>query len=290
MANVNHVDEPPLIQFDETIAFHGFALPQAILQAAEMARSESEIPRSKWRIEPIEFPVSVRGQDSRIDVVFRDEESNPSIIVGECKRTNSEYSEWCFCRYRRTGPSANDPLIAQRVQRPQRYPKETRAIVAPFEAQRSAVCHLGLVVPGKKATPRQLETRPQQQIEDACAQVCRGLSGLTNTLTQFPSLLDGKELTTIFPVVFTTARLWVGNPQLWNADLTTGKPPPTAGLEQVDWLFYQYPMSPGLMHDVRLGKEPDSLAEFVTSKSLRTISIVHAARVKEFFQWFNPKI
>lgn len=290
MGNSEQFNEPPLKEFNETIAHHGFALPQAILQAAELARGESEHPRSKWRIEPIEFPVSVHGQDSRIDLLFRDEESNPSIVIGECKRTNPEYSEWCFCPYRRTGPSHNDQLIAQRIHRPRLYRREIQATIAPISLQRSEVCHLGLVVPGKKATGRQAETRPQQQIEDACAQVCRGLSGLTNTLAQMPTLLDGKELITIFPVVFTTARLWVGKPDLWRADLTTGNPPPADELEQVDWLCYQYPMSPGLMHDVRLGKEPESLPEYVASKSLRTIVVVHAARAKEFFQWFSPKM
>jgi len=250
--------------------------------AASQAREEDNDGfRSPWVLEPTEFPVSVQGSDTRIDFILRHAVVG-SLLVAECKRTNPAYSEWCFCRSAWVARDYADWMYVQRLLRaPQQLGVSARvAKLQHFQGK----YNLGIEVKGKAKGDNSSEP---QSMEKAFGQVCRGVSGLVEHLNRYPDALGEKNAIDILPVVFTTARLWTSDVDLKLADLRTGAPAPVTSLKKVDWLFCQYPLSPGLMHSLGLAHSPQNLSEFLL-ESLRTIAVVRATAAKNFFRDFNP--
>jgi hypothetical protein len=119
----------------------------------------------------------------------------------------------------------------------------------------------------------------RQAIEDAATQVCRGLNGLVN----FCARTMAVRTPVFLPAIFTTARLWVSDINLADADLATGTFPSNSGeLKEVTWLLYQYNQSPGLKHAVISKDKMDGLEGYFYSESARTIAVVGASGIEDF--------
>jgi hypothetical protein len=292
MSDTEHTEAtPPVSSFNDTLKRHGYALPQAILQAAALAnhRSDQEWGTSMWQMEQTEFPVSVQGFDTRIDLVLRSFVRNgtqSALMACECKRANPAYSAWCFCKYRRfvnKATGAYDNFYAQQIHSPNQGSDGLFVASVPLTGIQSSAYHLGLET---KVEAKGDPAPENDQIEKACTQVCRGVSGLVEHYASHPKLVDTPH--TILPVIFTTANLWVSDVSLWEADLVTGHPPEVKELKAVDWVHYQYVMSPGLFYEHARHVEPKTLTDFFVTRALRTITIVHASKAETFFRTFNP--
>jgi hypothetical protein len=146
--------------------------------------------------------------------------------------------------------------------------------------------HIGL--PMKSRDPKGDSSNSRNAIEDAVAQVCRGLNGIIEILTSKKELLS-QERTRIFPVIFTTARLWTSECELSSAKIEDGTLElPEEDLCEQDWIYYQYHMSPGLKHSAPLGQHPTRLWELLGYEYIRTIPVVTAGAIESFLKCFDP--
>src|SRR5205823_5646874 len=70
-------------------------------------------------------------------------------------------------------------------------------------------------------------------IEEAAAQVCRGMNGLVGFFASNAHLLPAGDKAILLPVVFTTAEVWTTDVDLGAADTITGKLPDNIAATQV---------------------------------------------------------
>jgi hypothetical protein len=127
-------------------------------------------------------------------------------------------------------------------------------------------------------------------IEDAAGQCMASLNGMIQGYRRHPKRLALDDQVTLLLVIFTTARLWVSNVNLGGADLATGDLTQQATLKQVDWLYYQCPVSLGMKHDAPPadGRET-ALSEILRSEYIRTIAVVSALATAKFLQAADPE-
>jgi hypothetical protein len=122
-------------------------------------------------------------------------------------------------------------------------------------------------------------------IEEAAAQVIRGLNGLVNKLAMSQSMFGEQKLAVFLPVVFTTAKLWVCDARLEQADLLTGNIDISSStLRPAPWVAFHYPVSPGLKHSVAPKNAEQLLWESYVSEHLRTICVVGDDAIEEFLR------
>ncbi len=98
---------------------------------------------------------------------------------------------------------------------------------------------------------------------------------------------DHRPDTTLMGAIFTTANLWATDADLGESDLRTGNIDSSKiHLQPRDWLYYQYPVSPGLKHSAERGSQPREFADLLEVDYLRTIAIVNAGGIGSFFDSF----
>jgi hypothetical protein len=86
-------------------------------------------------------------------------------------------------------------------------------------------------------------------------------------------------------VIFTTARLWVTEGDLTEADLASGRLPEDWGvLKSVPWLWFSHNQSPALRHQVPSANAPDGfeLSRTLQTEYIRTIAVVGRQGIDEF--------
>ena len=94
--------------------------------------------------------------------------------------------------------------------------------------------------------------------------------------------------TKLMPVIFTTAKLWTSTTNLANAYLSQGTiSADQVNLQQVPWLFLQYPVSPSLQNDFAAETAVSEFAKLLDSERMRSIAIVNAEGIDSFFQEFH---
>jgi len=84
-------------------------------------------------------------------------------------------------------------------------------------------------------------------------------------------------------VIFTTAKILATSAPLTEADLTTGEldtlDPP---LQEVPWVWYDYPQSPGLKHSVVFEDPSTDLKRVLEREFVRRVAVVSPAGIKYF--------
>jgi hypothetical protein len=268
--------------FMRTLNAHGYVFQYSVL---ELARALYSDKLSSWMFEVAEFPVEVRGFGTRIDFLLR-HHSAPVCLLAERKRANPALKDWCFARapYVRRNRSREKLLIECAVGDGTSF----------FHA--SAVC--GAQIANAYHIAREISCREKGDsggsgrgvIEEAATQICRGLNGLLEFLAKHPQSLLKEGRVLLLPVIFTTARLWTSDANLAGGDLVTGSLNAVKdSLTQVDWLFYQYPQSPGIKHSWSPKLFPEALGELSDSEYIRSIAVVSAAGIEDFMKWSsNP--
>jgi hypothetical protein len=266
--------------FHKLLNQHGHGFHFAVLREVQRLFDGRQ---SRWVFEVAEFPVSVRGADTRVDFVLRHPD-RPFYIVGECKRANPALANWCFVHapYTRRDQRQEGIYVDRLSWRDNRSmnPVEVAEIAYTSEAY-----HVALEA--KTGAPGDAVGRGRGEIDEAATQVLRGVNGLIETFARAKVPANDEKF--LIPVVFTTARLWVTDADLAAADLRTGN----LREDQVSllpklWVAYQFPTSESLKHEVarRFPLHPD-LSKALASEYVRTVQFVAPDGIPQYLSYLS---
>ena len=175
-----------------------------------------------WEVKALEYPVSLQGQDTRIDIVLREKASTSPELYGlvECKRADPSYICWLFAA---PGLPSGDALCSTLGFEC----RETRSD-QPYQVRRLLTqLHFKVVtydakrwLEAKRGSDKRAST--PQNIENAFGQVLKGVGGFA--LEQLDQRSKSRALFKTFfvPIVITTASLYVANYRPEDVDLGTG--------------------------------------------------------------------
>jgi hypothetical protein len=255
--------------FEAALNRHGYALQYAVAQSAkELARFGS----SNWFPFVPEFPVSVQGAGTRIDLILK-HGRKPSYLVVETKRVNPALAYWCFARAGSTGFA---PVV---------YSEILLKVRGQFRSKVRELHGSDVIfdVAVEASTGEQGDACESSRgaIEDAVGQVCHGLNGL---IEYFRDNSHGDEENfEFFPVVVTTAELLTTSKPLTGSDLKTGTVALDGDVQSRPWVYLRYPQSPGLKHSVRSSiAGTTELGEALRLMFWKSVAIAQADKVEEF--------
>ncbi len=281
------VDMHDIVEARRALDHHGFGLQYAIVRRAEQLLDAN---RSPWTLQGCEFPIVLNGHTTHVDFILshRERRTSPIYLVAECKRVNPAYSNWLFVRAPYTTRNPRKELYIERVATSEigKGISSTQ-----FLEHAEEVYHVGLEVKGREKGDPSGEAKGA--INGAITQVFRGTNGLAQTLVAKGHLLPSHAMY-LMPVIFTTARLLVSAVDLGEADLSAGARLPEATIRQVDWLWFQYHVSPALKHEYPHVTERNSeifplfdkkISDMLTQEYARNVAVVSARGLDSFLCW-----
>ncbi len=238
--------------FAKALNRHGYAFQYRTLKTAHDA-SGSGTHAPGWIFQVAEFPVEVRGRQTRIDYLLQ-WQNHPTYLVVECKRANPKLKRWCFAKapYVVRGISENH-VFAEQV----RFDKSTNRLLANTfkEGVHHGKYHLAFEMRVQGERGDEEGSKGRGDIEDAATQVSLGLNGLIESLRTFESEFAEGDVMTFLPVIVTTATLFVSDVDLTTASLDIGEvDASTLNLQEQGWVIYQYPVSPGIKHSLPVSR------------------------------------
>lgn len=287
MSSQSQTNEPALKKrFQNTLNRHGYGFQYSVLNLAAKLCDENE---SNWIFEAAEFPVQTQGNGTRIDFILKLRRGVNLYLLAECKRANPALSDWCFAKapFVRRNRTAYEPMFLEHTQitGPGQISSAARELFDLKEAY-----HIALEIKSDKAGDP--ESAGRGVIEEAATQVCRGLNGMVEFLSQNMQVLRERTDAVFLPVIFTTANLWASKADLSATDLRSGN----IDLQNTDftskpWVFYQYHTSPGVKHSFSPVERPPAIGVLMESEYVRTIAIVSASGIEQFLKWTsNPDL
>jgi hypothetical protein len=245
---------------------------------------------TEWRVTASEYPVSLQGEDTRVDIVLRAVAPvHPELYaLVECKRADPEYVCWLFgapglpygnalcttlgieCRE----AWSDRPLQITRLLPQIHFKLPTYQVKSWLEAKTRA---------GKRvSTP--------QNIENAFVQVLRGLEGFATEQVDQRQKSQNTFETFFIPIVITTASLYVASYEPKDIDLSTGKVSKgkvlfgtkSQPLEE-EWVLVDYGVgenvAPKPIPHNYVGVDPAELQKY----KIRSIFIVNSRSIIPFF-------
>lgn len=208
---------------------------------------------------------------------FQVERCRPTgIFSGECKRVDRKFSRWGFVH----SPLGEQEVVFDRfIFRP---PNDLRAEpVVGYPGPGGRPYHLGLAIKKGEETGDSAQ-QGKNAINDATAQVLRGVGGLINHVF---GPRDGERPVqdyAFLPVIFTTAELWVTEKDISSAQLTTGDVQNVES-EKKDWIWFNHNRSPRLRHGLKsAGSKADNLADALRVEFTRSVAIVSVEGIDSF--------
>lgn len=282
--------------FANTFNRHGFGFQYSVINLAIALHEKRDLDEkrvSAFYFEASEFPVEVKGNSTKIDIILaRGTVGNlhdyPLNLICECKRADPALSNWCF---------ASAPF----TRRSQLNGERERAIIESIWRE-SGSCYTGarttfpikayhLAFEIKSDMKGDGKGSNKSAIEDAAGQVSRGLNGFIEAITRNPILIKKYNKLDLLPVIFTTAQLYVTDIDISQADIQTGKLSLSASdVKSVSWLYYQYPISPGLRHIIQRNADPKSISDVLKYEYVRTIAIVNPNGIEEFLKEMSEQM
>lgn len=270
--------------FNRVLNSHGYGFHYAVIKTASDLYSNR---KSLWTFEAAEVPVETQGASTRIDFVLQRrgpyyDDQAPFYIVAECKRANPSLSNWCFAKAPYVGRSrSHEPYIIENVEV---NGNAFRGVRGKSYSLVDDAYHIAVEV---RSNAKGDASGPGRgNIEEAVAQVCRGLNGLIRSL---PSVIKSEGTVVsadLLPVVFTTADLFVTDADLSSAEISSGEIDLTKSkFESRQWVVLQYHMSPGLKHDLFIKPQVGGLSEFLDLEYIRSVPIVNYKGVEAFLLW-----
>lgn len=261
--------------FRKTLNAHGHGFHYAALRSVEAIRRNPP----HWHVAVAEFGVEVRGRDTRVDLIIQ-KGSQPFYLLVECKRANPAVAYWCFARA--SWPRADDLASMSFVE------VLTRSETGTCSTNLARILHTDRayqvaleVRTGKKGDA---DGRGRGAIEESLGQVCRGFNGFLEFLATRDDITPVGSSTYVLPVVFTTAKLLVSPVELGTADLLSGELEQSMQLEERDWVWLDYPQSPGLKHTITHKSVEPRLAEVFYSEFMRRVAVVSASGIENFLR------
>jgi hypothetical protein len=281
-------------QFERELNRHGYGFQYRVLEHIRQLHAKKQ---SSWVFEAAEFPAEVQGKGTRIDFILKFKETR-LFILGECKRINPKFSNWCFIkapyvRRNRTSESYFVDHVEFDQHDPHNVCRVTGEKLTDWISD-DRTYHIGLVVKSQ-STKGESGKLENDAIEQAATQVCRGLNGLIELLPKRPRLIktEAKDSViyagvTFLPVIFTTAKLYTCDCKLTSSNLEDGKLNLSGEkLSQKDWIFFQYNISPGIKHSGKPVKISDKFGEILDYDYVRTIPIVAPNGIAKFLAYFE---
>ncbi len=275
---------------------HGYGFQYAVLKTAQTCFEQRISP---WIFEVAEFPVEVNGISTHVDFILRNR-NEPFFIVAECKRADPALSDWCFVK---------TPYVSRKTSGKEKIVREV--LISRNASGDPPTVNLEWVLGSNEIYRLAFEIKRGKkgdgkfgrgQINDGITQVLRGHNGLFDFFAsklqktkQMPLGKSSRESTyaAFLPVIFTTAKLWVSNVDLSEADINTGKIDlPPDSLEERDWLLYHYSQTPDISHALSSFSKIDELSDALYFEYTRTIPIVNAAGIHSFLSnslWKYPE-
>jgi hypothetical protein len=274
--------------FQEKLNRHGYGFHYAVLSRAKHAIEEEHI--SKWTFEAAEIPIRSQSRDSKIDFVLSRRADSSQLrwyAVCECKRVNPARGHWCFVRAPSTHRERHAPREALLFETLEiNEAGETKA--TSYQGNHVEPYGVGLAIKARE-TGDKIGTSDDDAIEKAASQVMLGVNGFINMLSATPHIVrdsPGKQVYAfLLPVVFTTAKLWVSEANLSDANLGTGEINLNdSSFKSTPWLWLSYHLSQGLRHSLTRGKFPTTMAELMDDDCVRHIAVVNVEGIDEFLQ------
>ena len=283
-------------RYREVLNRHGYGFQYSVIRFIEnLYKGQPD-----WELEESEFPVAVRNMQTRIDFIFR--KRAPLVyLVGECKRVNPAFSNWCFANSPFARPnSRSDKIILQSAwAAPQSRTSASgmipdinkRMLTGVLSAEAPKIYRVGLTV--KSDQPGDRAGKTTDAIEDAAGQVCKGLNGFIEFFhSQRQTMPEGTKLY-FLPVIFTTARLWTTDTDLASANIDIGEfEAGSVALKEANWIWYQYNISPALKHTLPVDeadhRNPFDLNRALELEFTRTIAIVSVNGIQDFLRQGFP--
>jgi hypothetical protein len=263
--------------FEKALTIHGYGLQNFLLKEANRLYNDK---RSRWVPRTPEFPIQVQGFDSRIDLILK-HMTRPLYMVCECKRANPARSNWCFARSPRPRALPNEP-----------YESGIEVLVNNEGGCRTALERLGnsdrkfqIAIDVRSKEIGDTFGEGKGAIESAATQVCRGLNGLIEFFhsRRREGFLGVGEAVGFVPAIITSARIYATEAEAMMVDSSAAEvakldPPLTLR----EWLWYEYPQSPGIKHSVPNPHKKTDLHDIAQQEFIRDIGIVNSAHIAEF--------
>lgn len=259
-------------------------------EACEHALKKGE-DVTKWEVKASEYPVSLEGQDTKVDIVLRSKvPGSPELYaLVECKRADPSYIYWLFGAPGLPFGGALCSTLGFEC-------SQTR-IDRPYQASRIVTqLQFEIITNGaeswlevKKGSSRRTST--PQNIENAFVQVLKGVGGFAQE--QLNQRYKSRTLFKTFfvPVVVTTAQLYVASYETKNIDLSTGRirkdrvrfgSEPEPAME-VAWVLLDYGIgenvAPIPIPESYHGVDPAELQKY----KIRSIFVVNSKYLVDFF-------
>lgn len=282
------------------ILFNGVNEQGFILQekCSEVINRTSSV--SGWHVHTTDHPVSLKNQDTRIDIIITEENlvNSSKFGVVECKRVNPGYNCWLF-----GNPLYETPVPASAQILKLSVGKRDDLNVLPirheFRVTTYIITNWWIQVDVNPEKERRKKRRSDPQpIEDALIQACLGVGGLlAERIRQISKTIkDGdREFydisdTYYVPIVITTCPLYVAKYDLSNVDIASGTiekdklsfaglPNPT---EPVKWVLVDYGAPtrtvPDMIFDKFHGVDPVDLEPY----NRRSVFVVHSSHLTDF--------
>jgi hypothetical protein len=268
----------PGAAFRKILNSHGYPFQQAVTKVAvETAAKPHESP---WYFDVTEFPVSINGFDTRIDLVLKRRDQG-GYLIGECKRANPALSNWCFVRAPNVRRRHNQTKLL--VEGVRFYKQELRTGV--FADISEKIFHIGTEVTSNLKGDA-AGSHGRGEIESAAGQVLKGVNGMVQFFSKHPAIIGTSGIVHLVPAIFTTARIWTSEVNLsdaeiengtLNAEIVTLKPEP--------WVWLNYNLSPALKHSIRNETPPPGdLSSALEAEYTRSIAIVGANGIVDFLK------
>jgi len=210
----------------------------------------------------------IKGSEGRVDIIA---EKMCSAGLGysfiECKRANPEYCDWVFF-----------PAYEQRQFFYSLHNKKSVGCgsIRISDFHDSVLCDIGVGIKEKGTDRGNRKVADANEIEKVCEQTCHALVGVGVTDLS----LRSNDHLQFFPLVITTANLFIAEYDAENIDISNGKiATVNLQLKSVDWIYFNYPM-PQYLH----------FANEISPNFARkaTVIIVNSKKAEEFLGKFQP--
>ena len=277
--------------FEAGLNQHGHAFHHRVIHETRRIARDSQ--GRAWKVLAVECPIKIHGTSTRIDFILEHRvQDTVNLLVAECKRVNPGYSRWCFTKSPYQTPHWIGPqLVVEGIWK--LYLDDESEVFESAGTGRNLdrkfldrLYDIGFIIKSEEKGDAHPVSTNKDALEDACSQVCRGLNGLINAFVQDDYIREHirrARIVRFLPAIFTTAQLWSSTVDLASTDLERGVV--SIGEEPVNhkWLFYQYPQSPGLKHDIRRAAiSQDSFADLIARDFIRGIAVVGPGGIPEF--------
>jgi hypothetical protein len=279
MAERDRGDAPPdkarAAAFRSVLNSHGHAFHQAVLRYIHRLR----LPEygSRLRFEVSECPVELHGKPIRIDFVLKFGEH---YLVGECKRANPAIASWCFAKtpYVRRNQGRICPVFSAPVR------SGVTGIVDDMPHRITTEVDIYQIAAELRTSDKGEEgAGGRGAIDHAVTQVFRSAGGWIELLKSDETRRLSAEPQVIIPVIFTTAKLFVTDADLGEADLQTGN------LGDIDlipkpWIWFQVALTRDLRPELRPNpiRDDGSPSAMLLTRLARAVAIVSVGGIRPF--------